>query len=109
MVTIRIPTPLRAYTNGLKVIEIEGDTVASALESLCTQYPGVKPHLFDDQGIIRSYVNLFVNDEDIRTLKGQDTPISPGDRLMIIPSIAGGMGRSSRDLGTNPRSSRMRQ
>lgn len=90
MITIRIPTPLRSYTDGLKEIEIQGKTVATALESLITQYPGVKPHLFDEQGAFRSYVNLFVNDEDIRNLAGQETPISPTDRIMIIPSIAGG-------------------
>jgi molybdopterin converting factor small subunit len=88
--TIRIPTPLRAYTNGLKEIEIEGGTVGNALESLIVLYPSVKPHLFDDQGDLRSYVNLFVNDEDVRNLEGPATPISPEDRLMIIPSIAGG-------------------
>jgi len=90
VVTIRIPTPMRSYTDGLKEIVIEGETVATALESLITQYPGVKPHLFDEQGAFRSYVNLFVNDEDIRNLEGQETPISPTDRIMIIPSIAGG-------------------
>ena len=90
MTTIRIPTPLRAYTNGLKEIEIEGATVGNALESLIVLYPNVKPHLFDDQGHLRSYVNLFVNDEDVRNLEGPATPISPEDRLMIIPSIAGG-------------------
>lgn len=90
MTTIRIPTPLRAYTNGLKEIEIEGGTVGNALESLIVLYPSVKPHLFDDQGDLRSYVNLFVNDEDVRNLEGPATPISPEDRLMIIPSIAGG-------------------
>lgn len=90
MITIRIPTPLRSYTDGLKEIEIQGDTVGTALESLTKLYPALKPHLFDEQGEFRSYVNLFVNDEDIRNLDGQKTPISPTDRLMIIPSIAGG-------------------
>jgi molybdopterin converting factor small subunit len=90
MISIRIPTPLRAYTDGLKEVEIAGDTVGSAMDSLANQYPGVRPHLFDEQGILRSYVNLFVNDDDIRNLEGPDTPITEQDRLMIIPSIAGG-------------------
>jgi len=88
--TIRIPTPLRAYTNGLKEVEIEGANVGNALESLIMLYPSVKPHLFDDQGELRSYVNLFLNDDDVRTLEGLATPVSSEDRLMIIPSIAGG-------------------
>lgn len=91
MIKIRIPTPLRAYTDGLKEVEIEGDTVGRALESLAERYPNVKPHLFGDNGTLRSYVNLFVNDEDIRNLQGQETPITEDDRLMIIPSIAGGL------------------
>jgi molybdopterin converting factor small subunit len=90
MTTIRIPTPLRAYTGGLKEVEVEGDTVGSVLEALAYLHPSVKPHLFDDLGTLRSYVNLFVNDEDIRNLQGHETPITESDRLMIIPSIAGG-------------------
>jgi molybdopterin converting factor small subunit len=90
MTTIRIPTPLRAYTGGLKEVEVEGDTVGSVLEALAHLHPSVKPHLFDDLGTLRSYVNLFVNDEDIRNLQGHETPITESDRLMIIPSIAGG-------------------
>ncbi len=91
MIKIRIPTPLRAYTEGMKEVEVEGDTVGRALESLAERYPSVKPHLFSDDGALRSYVNLFVNDEDIRNLQGHETPITENDRLMIIPSIAGGI------------------
>jgi adenylyltransferase/sulfurtransferase len=90
MSTIRIPTPLRTYTAGEKVIEIKGNTVAEALTALGEQYPAVKPHLFDEAGELRSYVNLYLNDEDIRSLEGGDTPLDPEDQLMIIPSIAGG-------------------
>jgi adenylyltransferase/sulfurtransferase len=91
MTLIRIPTPLRSYTDGTKEVEVSGDTVASALESLAQRHPSVRPHLFDERGILRSYVNLFVNDEDIRQLQGYETPITEGDRIMIIPSIAGGV------------------
>jgi adenylyltransferase/sulfurtransferase len=90
MTTIRIPTPLRAYTEGKSEIELEADSVGSALQALAMRFPDVKPHLFDKQGAVRSYVNLFVNNEDIRNLQGQDTPTTDSDRLMIIPSIAGG-------------------
>ena len=90
MSTIRIPTPLRAYTDGEKEFEIQGSTVAEALKTLGEKYPAVKPHLFDENGELRSYVNLYVNDEDIRSLSGGDTPIDSDDKLMIIPSIAGG-------------------
>ena len=90
MSTIRIPTPLRAYTEGEKELEIQGSTVEEALLSLGEQFPAVKPHLFDEKGELRSYVNLYLNDDDIRSLAGANTPIEPGDKLMIIPSIAGG-------------------
>ena len=91
MATIRIPTPLRAYTGGLKEVEVEGDTAGSVLESLAHRHPNIKPHLFDETGELRAYVNLFVNDEDIRNLQSHMTPIAESDRLMIIPSIAGGL------------------
>lgn len=91
MTTIRIPTPLRAYTGGLKEVEVEGDTAGSVLEALAQLHPNIKPHLFDELGELRSYVNLFVNDEDIRNLQSHMTPITENDRLMIIPSIAGGL------------------
>jgi adenylyltransferase/sulfurtransferase len=90
MSTIRIPTPLRSYTQGEKELEIQGSTVGEALQALGEQYPAVKPHLFDEEGELRSYVNLYLNDDDIRSLAGANTPIEPGDKLMIIPSIAGG-------------------
>jgi molybdopterin converting factor small subunit len=91
MTTIRIPTPLRAYTGGMKEVAVEGKNVGSALEDLAQLHPSVKPHLFDDLGALRSYVNLFLNDEDIRNLQSHETPITETDRLMIVPSIAGGL------------------
>jgi adenylyltransferase/sulfurtransferase len=90
MSIIRIPTPLRAYTQGEKELELPGSTVGEALQALGDQFPAVKTHLFDENGKLRSYVNLYLNDEDIRSLAGEDTPIESGDKLMIIPSIAGG-------------------
>ncbi len=90
MTIIRIPTPLRAYTDGMKEVEVSGESVKAALDALIMQYPGVQAHLLDGDGNLRPYVNLFLNDEDVRSLQGHDTPIAENDRLMIIPSIAGG-------------------
>ncbi len=91
MTTVRVPTPLRPYTGGLKEIEVEGDTVGAALRDLARRCPAVRPHLFDEGGRLRPYVNLFINGQDIRSLEGEATPLVGGDRLMILPSIAGGL------------------
>lgn len=89
MASIKIPTPLRLYTDNQAVIQVDGSTVAEALNSLTGQYPDLKPHLFQDEKL-RSFVNVFLDDEDIRFLDGVETEI-PGDaNLRIIPSIAGG-------------------
>ncbi len=90
MKTLRIPTPLRPYAEGASEIELQAETAGKALVELTTRYPTLQTHLFTEKGDLRSYVNLFVNEEDIRHLKGVDTPLQEGDRLMIIPSIAGG-------------------
>ncbi len=90
MTTIKIPTPLRPYTDGNQEIHVQGDTVGVVIRDLTEQYPGLKKHLFNDDGRLRPYVNIFINQEDIRVLQGEDTPIKVGDRLMIVPSIAGG-------------------
>jgi len=90
MTTIRIPTPLRPYTGGSKEVDVTGGTVGAALVDLSARYPDVRRHLFDDAGGLRPYVNVFLNDEDIRTLQSEATPLQSADRLMIVPSIAGG-------------------
>jgi molybdopterin converting factor small subunit len=90
MTTIRIPTPLRPYTGGSKEVDVTGGTVGAALVDLSARYPDVRRHLFDDAGGLRPYVNVFLNDEDIRTLQSESTPLQSADRLMIVPSIAGG-------------------
>lgn len=95
MTTLRIPTPLRPYANGTGEIEVNAENVGLALEDLTTQYPALRKHLFTDDGDLRAYVNLFVNEEDIRHLQGVETPINAGDKLMIIPSIAGGVQEGS--------------
>lgn len=90
MTTLKIPTPLRAYTQGENEIYVDGMTVAEAMEDLIQQHPSLRPHLFNSKGELRPFVNLFLNDENVRDLQGDQTPIAENDRLMIIPSIAGG-------------------
>lgn len=96
MTAVRVPTPLRPYTEGQKEIEVEADTVGGALHSLAETYPGLEKHLFDDEGKLRSYVNVFVNEDDVRGLDGEDTPLGADDQVTIVPSIAGGRGKGSR-------------
>ena len=90
MATIRIPTPLRPYTAGQAEVPVAGPTVGDILSRLTTQYPNLKQHLYTEAGELRAFVNVFVNDEDVRHLQGAETPVKEQDRLMIIPSIAGG-------------------
>ena len=89
MSSIKIPTPLRAYTSGQAEIQVAGETVGEALNNLVTQYPDLRQHLYNGSGL-RNFVNVFIGDEDIRYRDGLDTSIEPGDQLRIIPSIAGG-------------------
>jgi len=90
MAVIRIPTPLRTYTGGQVEVTVAGVTVADAMNDLVAQYPILKPHLFNGEAQLRPFVNLFLNDENVRDLQGTNTPIQESDRLLLIPSIAGG-------------------
>ena len=91
MTILRIPTPLRPYADNRSQITLDGAaTVGAALRQLVEQYPALEKHLFDESGELRPFVNLYLNDEDIRYLQGAATPLNEGDRLTIIPSIAGG-------------------
>jgi len=90
-VTVRIPTPLRRLTNGQGEVEVEAKTVREAIDKLEEQYPGFKERLVDEKGELRRFVNLYLNDEDIRFLKGADTELKDGDVLSIVPAIAGGI------------------
>jgi molybdopterin converting factor small subunit len=87
---ILIPTPLRPYTDKLDAVEAEGTTVGELLTNLTSRHAGLKPHLFNEQGKLRSFVNIYRNDEDIRFLQKEQTPVSAGDTISIIPSVAGG-------------------
>ena len=89
-VTVRVPTPLRRLTGGQGEVEVEAKTVREAIEKLEEQFPGFKERLLDEKGELRKFVNLYVNDEDVRFLKGADTELKDGDTLSIVPAIAGG-------------------
>jgi len=90
MTTLRIPTPLRTYTGGKSEVIVSGSKISEALTDLTTQFPAIKPHLFHETGELRPFVNLFVGENNIKDLQGVDTPIKDGDKIMLIPSIAGG-------------------
>ena len=90
MPLIRMPTPLRSYVDGKSDIHVDGNTVADAMANLLTQYPAMKPHLTNSRGELRPFVNLFLGDNNIRDLQGLETPLGDEDRLLLIPSIAGG-------------------
>ena len=90
MPILRIPTPLRTYTNGLSEVAVKGTNVEEAMHSLIEQFPAMKPHLYNGQGELRPFVNLFLGEDNIKDLQGLSTPLKDGDRLMLIPSIAGG-------------------
>jgi adenylyltransferase/sulfurtransferase len=89
-VTIIIPTPLRQFAGGQSEIEVEATTAGEALNNLTTQFADLKKHLYTDQNKLRNFVNVYVGDEDIRHLDGENTPVKDGETLMIVPSIAGG-------------------
>ncbi len=93
MVTIKLPTPLRPYAGGQQEVSVTGDTVFQALEQLLASYPGLRPHLMNGDDRLRPYVNLFLGGENVMELQGLDTPLKTGDRLLLIPSIAGGSRR----------------
>lgn len=89
--TIFIPTPLRSYTGGRNTVEIEASTIAEALATLTSEHPDLRNHLFTPEGKVRAFVNLYLNDEDVRYLPAKEgTPVTASDSLSIIPSIAGG-------------------
>lgn len=89
MPTIRIPTPLRPYSGNNATVKVSGTDVSTALDDLTQQYPDLRQHLFEG-GELRSFVNIYLNQEDVRYLDGPATAVTENDTLMIIPSIAGG-------------------
>jgi molybdopterin converting factor small subunit len=91
-VKVMIPTPLRQYAGKQEAVELEAKTVGEALAGLTSHYADLRRHLFNDEGKIRSFVNIYLNDEDIRYLSKEQTPLNDNDVLSIVPSIAGGAG-----------------
>src|SRR5689334_15321298 len=87
---VRIPTPLRKLTNDEELVEVDAATVADAITELQTRFPGIRERLVDDTGAVRRFVNVYVNEEDIRFLQNQQTVLKDGDEISIIPAIAGG-------------------
>ena len=87
---VRIPTPLRKLTNNEELVEVKAATIGDVITELQARYPGIKERLVDDNGEVRRFVNVYVNEEDIRFLQNQQTPLKDGDEVSIIPAIAGG-------------------
>ena len=90
-VLVRIPTPLRAMTKGAAEVQADADTVGGVIDDLERQYPGMRERLVEEGGQIRRFINIYVNQEDIRFLDGDKTTLKPGDEVSIVPAIAGGL------------------
>jgi len=89
-VTVRIPTPLRKFTNDHAEVSVDGSAVGEVIDNLEAQHAGIKEKIADESGAIRRFVNIYVNEEDIRFLDGPATPLKDGDQVTIVPAIAGG-------------------
>lgn len=90
MATIRIPSPMRRYTNGQRVVTVEAPTLAEAIDELERRFPGLRERLVNGDGQLHHFVNVFVNEQDVRTLQGLHTPLDQGAEVSIIPAMAGG-------------------
>lgn len=89
-VKVRIPTPLRGLTGGQGEVEGQGSSIQELIENLEQSYGGLRERIYDETGSIRRFINIYVNEEDIRFLQGTSTPLKPGDLVSIVPAIAGG-------------------
>ncbi len=90
MVTVRIPGPMRSLTGGASSVAVEGATVREVLEALVALHPQARPRIFDDQGRLRRFVNLYVGEEDVRFADGLETGVEAGQAVSILPAVAGG-------------------
>jgi len=89
-VQVRIPTPLRSVTKGAAEVQVTADTVAGLVDDLERQFPGMKDRLVDETGELRRFINIYVNEEDVRFLQGKKTALKDGDAVSVVPAIAGG-------------------
>ncbi len=89
-IIVRVPGPLRRLTNGSAEVSVEGRTVSEALGNLDSEYPGFRDRIYDDSGNLRQFINIYVNESDIRFAHGLETPIKESDELSIVPAVAGG-------------------
>ena len=90
-VRVRIPTPLRSLTKGAADVQVKADTVTDLIEDIERQYPGLRDRLVEENGELRRFINIYVNQEDIRFLQGEKTALKDGDEVVIVPAIAGGL------------------
>jgi len=91
MSRIWLAAPLRSHAGGLKELDLDGGTARGVLQNLIARHPALQEYLYDEEGRLRPFVNVFINDQDIRNLKGENTPIGERDLLKIFPSISGGL------------------
>jgi molybdopterin synthase sulfur carrier subunit len=90
-VRVRVPTPLRKYTQGVDEVSAQGNTIKALVEDLEKSYPGIKERICDESGKVRRFVNVYVNGDDIRFLQNLETVLKEGDSISIVPAIAGGI------------------
>jgi len=90
-ITIQVPTPLRASCDGASELSISAADVRAALDQIAARYPALHKNICDETGAVRRHINLFVNSSHVRDRKGLDTPLNPGDRLIILPAVSGGL------------------
>ena len=101
-IKVLIPTPLRPYAGKQDVVSVEGATVGELLSNLTEQYAELRKHLYTDEGRLRSFVNVYVNDDDIRYLEHEQTAVKSGDTVSIVPSVAGGAGSAVAESRATP-------
>ena len=90
MTTVYIPTPLRRLTGGQSKVQVQADDIANLIRALENNYPGFAERVLDGQGQVKRFIQIFRNDDEIRTLQGVETPVAEGDRISIVPAMAGG-------------------
>jgi molybdopterin synthase sulfur carrier subunit len=90
MVTVNIPTPLRKLTGGQSRVQVRGTDIVGVITELEAQFPGIRDRLMDETGELKRFINIYVNEEEIRALQGKATPVAEGDRISIVPAMAGG-------------------